>query len=330
MSSDDIIKQRMQDKLERMGEDSLMLTPNSIDFDVIGEREQPSTERKVVRFKELKKDLEEYVVGNQELVRHLSAIGILYLKYLEQVNNGVSPENLPQLSLFVTGPTGTGKSHSIHYLAKLLDLNYYRIDCTKLVASGNMEGKNIESTLKRWSKPYTGGGILFLDEMDKLSLNKQSNNYSWYHGIQSELLDVVSGVLPGYDRLLIIAAGSFEDVRQDHSNASGAIGFTQEPGYISPLEQKKELLRKGGMIPELVGRFLDVVSTEKITKELVISLINKKSSVYAKYQKILKGFFLNKEDIEEIAERVLDKRNTSGLRELDTLLYNKVLEKYYV
>lgn len=275
--------------------------------------------------------LKDKVVGNDELLYKLSSIASMYTMCLKQrIEGGLGQEYLPKLSMFISGQTGTGKTYSVQTLAEILNIPYLRIDCSAVVPHG-ADGQNISKRLMKW-KSYTSrpayGGIIFLDELDKTSYMGAANNTEWKKNIQSSLLDLIDGTVEGdrdmFNNLLIIGSGSFQCHRNDkQENNNGAIGFHQADALEihKSVEQHRELLVAGGLIPELAGRFLDIVETAPLTKEQIRSLLFNANSAYAKYCALNHNvFFLEESDVEDIIVQV--QKSKVGMREIDGLVFS--------
>lgn len=273
--------------------------------------------------------LKEKVIGNEELLYKLSSIGSIYSMCIKQCREGATnQEDVPRLFMFVSGKTGTGKTYSVQTLSKILGIPYLRIDCSSIVPHG-ADGNNIKDILVRW-KSYTSdpskGGLIFLDELDKTSYVEASNNTEWKKSIQYSLLDLLDGVVEGsngmFNNLLIIGSGSFQCHREAKENIKAPIGFVQDVEEKErTLEQHRELLIAGGLIPELAGRFLDIVETAPLTKKQIRSLLFNANSVYSKYCALNhNNFFLEANEVDGIIEKV--QQSKVGMRELEGLIFN--------
>lgn len=282
--------------------------------------------------------LQDKVVGNEELLYKLSSIGSMYTMCLKQNRDGgIRQELLPRLSMFISGKTGTGKTYSVQALAKILNVPYLRIDCSAVVPHG-ADGKNISKRLSAW-RAYTSnplkGGIVFLDELDKTSYVAAANNTEWKKSIQSSLLDLLDGDIEDsngmFNNVLIIGSGSFQCHRDAKEEVKAPIGFVQDVDEKEmSIEEHRALLVAGGLIPELAGRFLDIVETTPLTKEQIRSLLFNANSVYAKYCALNNNnFFLEPKDVDDIIEKV--QQSNVGMRELEGLIFNAfcgIINKY--
>lgn len=276
--------------------------------------------------------LKEKVEGNDLVLDKLSTLASIYTMCLEQAKAGVPTENLPNLSIFIAGNTGTGKTYSVETLSEILKIPMLRVDCSLLVPSGNDDGIRLDRNLRSW-KEYTSnpkrGGILFLDELDKTSYLNSANNTEWKKSIQNSLLDVLTGKFAAsgdyykgmFSNLLIIGAGAFQSYKDTRGTYSKSIGFTENIDTVPNLAEHRAMLIEAGIIPELAGRFTDIVETEVLTKAQVRSLLFNVNSIYGKYLRLNNNvFFLEYNDVDDVIEKVVN--SSSGLRELDTLIFN--------
>ncbi|VAY88172.1 ATP-dependent hsl protease ATP-binding subunit HslU [hydrothermal vent metagenome] len=154
------------------------------------------------------------------------------------------------------------------------------------------------------------GGIIFLDEIDKIATNKSTNQDPSKEGVQRDLLPIVEGsnVQTKYgqiktDHILFIAAGAF---------------------HVS---------RPSDLIPELQGRFPLRVELHPLDENALYKILtNTKNSLLKQYQALLgvEGVNLEFDDdaIESFAKLSVnanEKMEDIGARRLHTVI-EKVLE----
>lgn len=156
------------------------------------------------------------------------------------------------------------------------------------------------------------GGIIFIDEIDKIAVNSSQSHRSdpSKEGVQRDLLPIVEGsdVNTKYgsiktDHILFISAGAFH------------------------------LSKPSDLIPELQGRFPLRVELSSLTEEVLYQILTQpKNSLLRQYQALLKteGVKLIFEDeairaIAKIAQITNEKTEDIGARRLHTII-EKVLE----
>ena len=227
-------------------------------------------------------------------------------------------------NVMLMGGTGTGKTFLIRSIAKMLGVPYHIHDCTKLTAAGYV-GEDVENVLTGllqaadFDVEKAEMGIVCLDEIDKLA--KKGENISITRDVsgecvQQELLKIVEGdvvrVMPQGKRkdprvpmisinttnILFIAMGAFvgldKIVAERTQTKTKQIGFNRSEQCEKDNEGANMLrnvtstdLKKFGIIPELIGRFPVITSTNPLNKEDLIRIIKEpNNSILKQYQKL--------------------------------------------
>ena len=288
-------------------------------------------------YTEIVNALSKVVVGQKDVIHDLAVLGELYTRklYIQQETQSYEDAlEFPNLNVFLTGPTGTGKTFMLTHLAKILGVKFVRIDCSSLTAPG-YQGADILDFIKDLSGIV--GAIVMLDELDKLAIKGSDSFNAYSMSAQAQLLDLLEGKYSGdtvqnnkhYEFFpstwMVVCAGSFQStVRKDRAEAitkhgMGFHGTKSAPPDIEP----RTILRESGLMPELIGRIVSVIETKKLEKNQIVDLILRtEGSSYDKYRKLYKQFKLDIKQVEAIADKVVD--SPSGLRELDTLLFKEL------
>ena len=227
-------------------------------------------------------------------------------------------------NVMLMGGTGTGKTFLIRSIAKMLGVPCHIHDCTKLTAAGYV-GEDVENVLTGllqaadYDVEKAEVGIVCLDEIDKLV--KKGDNISITRDVsgecvQQELLKIVEGdvvrIMPQGKRkdprvpmisidttnILFIAMGAFVGLDQivaERTRAKTAqIGFNRSEQCEEDNEDANLLrnvastdLKKFGIIPELIGRFPIITSTNPLNKEELVRIIKEpNNSILKQYQKL--------------------------------------------
>lgn len=216
---------------------------------------------------------------------------------------------------FLTGETGSGKSHIIKTLAKIKGLNFLKINgaaLTKEGTSGNSVAKALSPLQNLANKPV----IVFVDEFDKLFVSGNSNSdlaHDTTNGVQNEFLtlleDTKASVFGDYgkyvrvnvDKCLFCFAGAF----------NGA-AITQE-----------ELLSMG-VKTEFLGRVSLLYHTEKLSLDDLYEILDK-SSLLDSY---LKLFSKNKKDVIKHLKPILKKSYDENL--IGARIINSIIHRYFI
>ena len=278
--------------------------------------------------------LDRFVGGQERAKQKLAVLASLYRAKCQCLENNILSHSLPRLNTLIAGPTGTGKTLLISMLAEYLEIPWIRIDCASLAQVG-WKGESIEEILHPWAQyklDSTGFGIILLDEFDKLG-NQEADTSGRVPalGTQYNLLDLLDGRYRPRDRYaarlnncLILCAGSFAEVVSRIKFQSGNIGFLQD--LTKKSVDWKETLIKGGICRELVSRLVDVIETQELTRDEIRGIINntERNSLQLYKNLCISLDFVSK-DIEDLVDKVY--KSSSGLRELDTAVFNLIVQK---
>lgn len=291
--------------------------------------------------KEIKQHLDQYVIGQDDAKITLSVAIYNHFKRL-YVNNNTSLETkIDKSNIVIGGKTGSGKTFLIKTIAKLLGVPYYIADATSLTQAGYV-GDDVESIITGllracdYNIDKAKCGIVFIDEIDKIAKKDTGPSITrdvGGEGVQQALLKIVEGstvgVMPQGGRkhpeqpliyidttnILFIASGSFagiEDIIKHRVKPErNCVGFNtdiadtcDDINYDELLDfMSQEDLREFGMIPEFIGRFPVITSTQRLTRENLKHIIkDPKDSILDQYTSL---FALD--DIKlEITDNALD------------------------
>src|ERR1700750_1194469 len=249
---------------------------------------------------EIKRILDEYVIGQEDAKKVLSVAVYNHYKRLQQkvVENEVEIE---KSNIIMVGETGTGKTLLAKTIARLLNVPFAIVDATVFTEAGYV-GEDVESMLTRllqacnYDVAAAEKGIVFIDEIDKIA--RKSDNPSITRdvsgeGVQQGLLKLIEGTVanvppqggrkhPHQDfiqintaNILFICGGAFEGLKNIVAKrvvAKRTLGFaserTTEQDHADLLRQlTSDDLLKYGLIPEFVGRLPVVVSVDPLSKD---------------------------------------------------------------
>lgn len=276
----------------------------------------------------------------------------MHLARIQALNRGASPNEIINVSAFLAGATGSGKSYIIKSLADVCGLHFRQIDCTSITQAG-VRGKNVahflDEIIREDKTFFEDGGILNLDEVDKVFF-KQDPHHDAYSP-QQDFLKLLEGgnytfsvdnrtETINLDRTLILLSGACANItkilKRKHCERV-AIGFSNGGNVQTEIEDYASLITLEdliayGMMPELASRVNTVIHIPKIDLDgyrMLLTADAKSSAINRfKNQFAMRGVQLDvsAEAVESIAVECVAR--DVGARSVQAILNENLLDAY--
>lgn len=280
--------------------------------------EAPSFNFKLIKPVDMKRHLDQYVIGQNEAKKVLSvAVYNHYKRLVQQKIDDNDDIQIEKSNIIMVGETGTGKTFLAKTLAKILEVPFCIADATVLTEAGYV-GEDVESILTRllqaadYNVEAAEKGIVFIDEVDKVA--RKGDNPSITRdvsgeGVQQAMLKLLEGTTVNVppqggrkhpdqkmisvktENILFVCGGAFDGIAKLIGKRLNTqpLGFMRSDSSSEKVNDQELLrhvssqdLKSFGLIPELIGRLPVLTFLNPLTRDILKGILTEPKNALVK------------------------------------------------